>query len=372
MNKEKLFSTVQNHFESELPFVIYRKPNKEIIRGVFQEDDNLYITSAFKENGFVFSPFDTDLNAILFPLEKSKKMSAFYVLTDFESVEKKNVSELTPENELLKNQHVQLVQKGVDSIQNNELKKVVLSRKEEVKIKEITNGTDLINLFERLIGKYPAAFVYCWYHPSVGLWFGATPESLFSLEKKTFRTMALAGTQKFEEDAKVTWSEKEKEEQNLVTDFLENALEKIVPILMVSKPATVKAGNVIHLKTEVGGTINTRLCDIPCLIKRLHPTPAVCGLPKDKAMSFIKENEMYDREFYTGFLGELNYDDEAFEKKGGSKEGYADFYVNLRCMKINKDIATLFVGGGITRDSYPEDEWKETVDKTSTMLQILY
>lgn len=372
MNIEKLFSAVQSQFDSDLPFVLYRKPNKEIIRGILQKDDNLYITSTFKESGFVFSPFDPDLNAILFPLEKSKILSGFYTQPEFESVEKKNVSELTPENELLKENHIQLVKKGIESIEINELKKVVLSRKEEVKIKEISNGATIINLFERLINKYPSAFVYCWYHPSVGLWFGASPESLFSLEKKTFRTMSLAGTQKYDEDTKVIWSEKEKEEQTLVTDFLETALEKIVPILMISKPATVKAGNVIHLKTEVGGTINTRVCDIPCLIKRLHPTPAVCGLPKESAMNFIKENENYDREFYTGFLGELNFDDEAFENKVKTKESFADFYVNLRCMKVNKDIATIFVGGGITKDSLPEDEWNETVHKTSTMLQILY
>src|SRR5690606_2571312 len=98
---------------------------------------------------------------------------------------------------------------------------------------------------------------------------------------------------------------------------------------------------------------------------------AVCGLPKEKAMHFIKENENYDREFYTGFLGELNYNDEAFDNQVFIKESYADLYVNLRCMKLNKDFATLFVGGGITKDSYPDKEWMETVHKTTTMLEIL-
>lgn len=371
MDKTKLFSAIQNQFENELPFVMYRKPNKELIRGILQNDDKLYITSTYTESGFVFAPFDTDLNAILFPLEKSSIETGFYVHKAEGSEIKTKVSELTPENKLLKNAHLELVKKGVATIQNNELKKVVLSRKEEVKIKGIIKGSQLTDLFEQLINTYPAAFVYCWYHPSVGLWFGATPESLFSLEKKTFRTMSLAGTQKFVDDTKVIWGEKEKEEQNLVTAFLESTLEKIVPILMISKPITVKAGNLMHLKTEVGGTINTRLCDIPCLIKRLHPTPAVCGLPKEKAMHFIKENENYDREFYTGFLGELNYNDEAFDNQVFINESYADLYVNLRCMKLNKDIATLFVGGGITKDSYPDEEWMETVHKTSTMLEIL-
>src|SRR5690606_9319614 len=123
--------------------------------------------------------------------------TGFYVHKAEGSEVKSKVSELTPENELHKNAHLELVKKGVATIQNNELKKVVLSRKEEVKIKGIIKGSQLTDLFEQLINTYPAAFVYCWYHPSVGLWFGATPESLFSLEKKTFRTMSLAGTQKF-------------------------------------------------------------------------------------------------------------------------------------------------------------------------------
>lgn len=370
MDLDNLFATIQKQYASELPFVIYRKPNKEIIRGIVQKDDKLYVSSKYTESGFVFAPFDTDLNGILFPLEKCDLHSGFYVQkNDF--TENPKLSKLTPENELLKSTHIALVNKGIDSIKGREFKKVVLTRKEEVKVSDLSSATAVIDVFKNLLDKYPSAFVYCWYHPMVGLWLGATPESLFSLEKKTFRTMALAGTQKYEQDTKVIWSEKEKEEQSMVTNFLENTLEKVVPILMISKPATVKAGNVLHLKTEVGGTINTRLCDIPCLIKKLHPTPAVCGLPKESAKTFIKENENYDREFYTGFLGEINFNDAAFNDKTKVSNSYADLYVNLRCMKIQKDIATLFVGGGITKDSNPEDEWIETVQKASTIMEIL-
>lgn len=371
MDLNSFFTSVKQQFDSELPFVMYRKPDQEVIRGILQEDKNLYITSSFRESGFAFSPFDTELNSILLPIEKSKCISGFYMVSENFGVELEKKIELTPENTLQKNEHVELVQKGIDSITANELKKVVLSRKQEVRINAISNGEALVGLYETMLNKYPAAFVYCWYHPSVGLWFGATPESLFSLENKTFRTMALAGTQKIDDDSKILWGDKEKEEQNMVTGFLEQTLEKIVPILMVSKPVTVKAGNIAHLKTEVGGTINTRVCDIPCLIKRLHPTPAVCGLPKEKAMQFIKNHEAYDREFYTGFLGELNYNSELFDEKPVVNNAHADLYVNLRCMKISDDIATLFVGGGITKDSIPEDEWNETVHKTSTMMQIL-
>ncbi|WP_339610750.1 isochorismate synthase [uncultured Planktosalinus sp.] len=370
MDLDSLYTVIQKQYADELPFVIYRKPNKNVIRGVLQQDDKLHITSGYKESGFVFAPFDTELNALLFPIDKSDLISVSYPVKSA-TVPEPKVSELTPENELLKSDHLKLVSKGIEKVEKNVLKKVVLSRKEEVKIQQLTSGKELLTMFEQLLYSYPSAFVYCWYHPSVGLWMGASPESLFSLENKTFRTMSLAGTLKEQVDGKAMWSEKEKEEQMMVTSFLEKALEKVVPILMISKPTTIKAGNIMHIKTEVGGTINTRLCDIPCLIKKLHPTPAVCGLPKEDAKQFIIENEFYDREFYTGFLGELNYYDATFTDKEKTHSSFADLFVNLRCMKINKDIATLYVGGGITKDSNPEAEWNETVHKAETMLQIL-
>lgn len=370
MDLDSLYAVIQKHYADELPFAIYRKPNKNEIRGVLQQDDKLYITSDFKESGFVFAPFDTELNALIFPVSKSELLTVSYPKKEEEIPEPK-VSKLTPENEILKSDHLKLVLKGIENIESNTLKKVVLSRREEVKIQPLNSGKELLIMYERLLVSYPSAFVYCWYHPSVGLWMGASPESLFSLENKTFRTMALAGTHKEDINGKAMWTEKEKEEQMMVTSFLEKALEKVVPILMISKPTTYKAGNIMHIKTDVGGTINTRLCDIPCLIKKLHPTPAVCGLPKDEAKQFILENEFYEREFYTGFLGELNYLDTTFTDKEKTDNSYADLYVNLRCMKINKGIATLYVGGGITKDSNPEDEWNETVHKAGTIMQIL-
>jgi isochorismate synthase len=73
------------------------------------------------------------------------------------------------------------------------------------------------------------------------------------------------------------------------------------------------------------------------VISVLHPTPAVCGLPKQEAKDFILENEGYDRKYYTGFLGELNK--EAFNKETLK----SDLYVNLRCMKIKDNQAHLYV-----------------------------
>src|SRR5690606_24397457 len=122
---------------------------------------------------------------------------------------------------------------------------------------------------------------------------------------------------------------KEKEEQQMVTDFIEKSLKEITPELSTGSPKTSRAGNLLHLKTSLTGTLHPKSGNVKSVIEKLHPTPAVCGIPKEEANRFIMENENYDREFYTGFLGELNlspalFDPEMLTEKEGSQ---CNFYV---------------------------------------------
>lgn len=123
-----------------------------------------------------------------------------------------------------------------------------------------------------------------------------------------------------------------------------------------------------------------RVIDIAALVKAIHPTPAVCGFPKEAAKRFILQNENYNREFYTGYLGELNFQEikkRNVNRRNVENRAYtsvkrvSDLYVNLRCMKVNGNQAFIFVGGGITKDSNAEAEWEETVNKTQTMKNVL-
>ena len=86
----------------------------------------------------------------------------------------------------------------------------MLSRKEEISLKEF----NLQEVFEELLRKYPSAFVYAWFHPAVGLWLGATPETLLKTKETKFLTMALAGTKLYRGDIEVNWGEKEKKERS--------------------------------------------------------------------------------------------------------------------------------------------------------------
>jgi len=250
----------------------------------------------------------------------------------------------------------------------------VVSRKETIYLKE----TNAVVLFQRLLNTYKNAFVYCWYHPKVGLWLGATPETLLSVTGKRFTTMSLAGTQAKNKAIETKWQSKETEEQQLVTNFIVENLESKVETLTVGKTETVEAGNLLHLRTKISGLLNTNLKHI---VSALHPTPAVCGLPKNVTKQFILENENYNREFYTGFLGELNLKEEKSRNTNrrnvennayGSIKTVSNLYVNLRCMQLTDTKASLYVGGGITKDSIPENEFQETVNKAETMKKVLF
>ena len=349
------FIKVKQQMALNLPFVIYSKPNKNKLTGLFQKNDHLYFVEDFTETGFVFASFESN-QMILIPKEESIKWES-----ELSSVEEINGSEISiTENKNAQAHFEALVQKGIDAISKGVFDKVVLSRKEIVDVPDF----DLVTVFIKLIRTYPTAFTYCWFHPKIGLWMGASPERLLKANKKKFFTTALAGTQPFLDTLEVVWETKEKEEQMFVTDFMLDNLKDLASEVTISSPYTMKAGNLLHLKTDIEGIVNEN-SSLEQLVSILHPTPAVCGLPQLAAKEFILQNEDYDRDYYTGFLGELN-------KKGFTKQNLkTDLYVNLRCMQIKNQHAHLYVGCGITEGSIPEKEWKESVNKSMTMKRVL-
>lgn len=349
------FIKVKQQMALNLPFVIYSKPNKNKLVGLFQKNDHLYFVEDFTETGFVFAPFEGD-QMILIPKAQSVKWES-----ELSPIEEKSTSELSSTENKESQAHFEtLVQKGIDAISNGVFDKVVLSRKETVDVPDF----DLVTVFIKLVRAYPTAFSYCWFHPKIGLWMGASPERLLKANKNKFFATALAGTQPFAGSSEVLWEAKEKEEQQFVTDFILENLKNLASEVTVSSPYTLKAGNLLHLKTEIEGIVNEN-SDLKQLVSVLHPTPAVCGLPQSLAKEFILENEDYDRGYYTGFLGELN-------KKGFTKQKLkTDLYVNLRCMQIKNKHAHLYVGCGITEGSIPEKEWNESVNKSMTMKKVL-
>ncbi len=346
-----IFVQIRQALQNNLPFVAYRKPNHTFISAFIQENKTLYTSDNYTESGFVFAPFNEKEKAILIPSKKAKFIEE-EISEDILPSLIKNKQEINS-NTVSKKLHIKLVQKGINAIKNNEFKKVVLSRKERIKVSNI----DIVLTYQKLIKSYTNAFVYLWFHPEVGLWLGATPETLVKIDGNHFETMALAGTQQYHSNEQVTWKSKESEEQQFVTEYIINKLAPCCTTIHVGDRETIKAGNLLHLKTKIKGTFNDK---ISVIIRALHPTPAICGLPETPSKSFILNNESYDRSFYTGFLGEINF-----------PQNKTQLFVNLRCMQIKSEEAIIFVGGGVTKDSNAEKEWEETVAKSQTMKKVL-
>lgn len=359
-NTVAIFEKLQRHFDLNLPFVVYNKPNSERLIGIFQRDTAFYKVKDFTETGFVFAPFDGD-EMLLIPQNQSDVVIANLELVPAEY----HIETSQTDDHQEKQRYGQLVQKAIDAIHEQHFEKVVLSRKEVLSVPDF----DLVSSFQKLLNTYPSAFAYCFFHPNTGLWLGAFSEQLVRVKEKNLHTMSVAGTQLHDEKQPIVWGIKEKAEQQFVTDFIVESLNEYVSEVKVSEPYTMQAGNLLHIKTDIEAALHAP-SDLKEVIALLHPTPAVCGFPKWKAKEFILANEGYDREFYSGFLGELNHD---FEKSSNATE----LYVNLRCMKVerneNSELANvgLYIGGGITKDSSPEKEWLETVNKSKTMKKIL-
>lgn len=356
---DEFLAKAQRQFAAQLPFVLYSKPDAKELVGLFQQDDRLHEGGDFNEKGFVFASFDGSQTYLI----PEKESIVETVLFNANNAVINSYFEETL-NDADKTDFEGLVSKGIQAIANNAFQKVVLSRKETV----LVQNFDFSAAFNKLVHLYPATFVYCFYHPKVGMWLGATPEQLLKADANRFETIALAGTQKDTGLTAIVWENKEKEEQQFVTNYIVDKLETVSTRLQVSQPYSIKAGTIWHIKTDISGVLNSGF-RLQQVVQLLHPTPAVCGLPKEKAKSFIIENEHYDREFYTGYLGELN--------SGDSTQSSTDLFVNLRCMQIGTTDqegdtkVSLYMGCGITKDSIAEKEWNESRNKSMTMKKVL-
>jgi len=362
-----LISKAEKHYASAKPFVLYRKPSAQMVKGIFQTDDVLHYVQDYTEKGFVFAPFNAEAKTILLQVDET-------VEAEFEAMDSMEMS--TARNNSLnddqKEFHIALIKKGIRAIEDNEFKKVVLSRRLDIPF-----DASVFTLYVNLLKRYSKAFCYLFYHPKVGLWLGATPELLLKTSNKLLKTMSLAGTQEYTGQENPKWGKKELEEQELVTAYIADALSLEVSPVEISETTSVRAGNLWHLRTSVSGHLKNN--SVQSVVAALHPTPAVCGMPKATSKNFIASHENYDREYYTGFLGELNFKEVTYRdtnKRNKENQAYktikntSSLYVNLRCMKIINQTASIYIGGGITAASIPEKEWEETKAKSETMLQV--
>jgi isochorismate synthase len=366
-------------FTSGGSFALWRKPQSKMLEFLMDnQEEPAKVDLAFEElpAGFMVHPFADQEDKKAFFI-KSKKYFSFFLdqesgkedlpewvkssNTLSKSAIKSTVNRLirtTPEISFSedaqaeeKNHFIQLVQHGIEAIEAGVLEKVVPARTKQV---TVSKDFDLGKALLEMLDAYPNSFVNFFHIPKVGTWIGASPETLIKTREDHFYTMALAGTQKASGEnplKSAAWTQKEIEEQALVCRYIVDCFKKIrLREYEEHGPKTIMAGNLLHLKTDF--KVDMKATRFPQLgsvmLDLLHPTSAVCGMPRKEAHEFLQENEGFDRSFFAGFLGPVNI------------QGETSIFVNLRTASFKGGKAILYAGAGVTEDSDPEKEWEET------------
>ena len=247
-------------------------------------------------------------------------------------------------------EYLKTVSSLIDSLKSSgSLEKVVFSR---VHREERSPKYRPHDHFEALCAHFPEQAVHWIRWKGVGEWIGSSPELLLKKVDDRFETVALAGTLHSDQDE---WGVKEQQEQASVARFIECELKRVGVELESDGPREIKAGPVRHLKTNY-------LFESPLkadhFLGLLHPTPAVCGHPREEALDRLLKYETYERKFYTGYWG--------------IEAEQSQYFVNLRCLSVHDRQLMFYAGGGLNRRSDPEKEWRETEEKMKATMSFLH
>jgi isochorismate synthase len=312
------------------------------------------------EAGFVFAPYRITEKSPVILLKPT------VYIEDFTTGNELDISGIEPfvkndENEKCspqsKDDYLKLIEETVTAIREGALSKVIIARQIPVKRTNVSLGTT----FMQLHNQTPNAFTFLVNLPVAGIWMGATPEVLIKSDGEKFETVSLAGTQvRKPVTEEYYWSTKDIEEQAFVSRYMLDVFFNFdIHQYKTSGPETLESGKVAHLKTSFFFPAEKISNCLGSFIADLHPTPAVCGLPKDLAADFILKNEVFDRKYYTGYLGLWRLNQQVA------------LFVNLRSMEVSPNEFILYAGGGITSHSEPEKEWEETNQKAKTLLSVI-
>jgi menaquinone-specific isochorismate synthase len=253
---------------------------------------------------------------------------------------------------------------AVDRIRDGELRKVVLAQALEA---DLAADFPRAATLERLAEKYPDCHRY-WFEPPGGesAFFGATPERLVSLRGRTVETDALAGTTgRGETPSEDEWlarelldDEKNVHEHELVAETVREQLEPFAASISAGERRVRRLATVQHLHTPITAELDADRHVLE-LVEALHPTPAVGGLPPDRALATIRETEPFDRGWYAAPVGWID------------AAGNGAFAVAIRSAVASRRRATLFAGVGVVSDSDPDREWDEVQLKYRPILDEL-
>ena len=250
-----------------------------------------------------------------------------------------------------------LIASTVAAVRSGRFAKVVVAREVRVEANQEFLPADILR---RLQALYPSCMLF-----STGTFLGASPELLVSRFGRRVKSHPLAGTVARSGDPEADGlltiallaSTKDREEHRLVVDEIAATLGPLCQSLGVpDAPSIVPLRNVSHLGTLIQGQLASDDITALDLVARLHPTPAVGGIPTDEAVAYIDKVEGFDRGFYAGPVGWMD------------RRGDGEWAVAVRSAEVHGHTARLFAGVGVVADSDPAEELAETQLKLQALL----
>jgi len=258
---------------------------------------------------------------------------------------------------------IELVKKVTHEKFIKDTPKVVLSRLTQLEVDEEVDPWMLLACWQ---GRNQNSFQFGFQFSPERTFISCTPERLYRRKQRELFTEALAGTTtrglNQEEDRALAQElledSKNSHENQLVKEHIVDALAPLSNYVGAEEiPRVFKLSHIQHLHRSIRAELKPGIDDFQ-LLQALHPTPAVGGLPKEPAMSFIRQREGYARGWYAGACGYFN----KYE---------SEFAVAIRSALIEPGRINLFAGAGIVSGSEPEAEWVELENKLTTILSIL-
>ncbi len=259
--------------------------------------------------------------------------------------------------ELSNNNLKQLINKGIQLVEEGILEKIVLASRVKIEFK---NKLNLIKILKKLKNNQPNTCRYVWRRNSKDIIFGASPEKLFSLRKPDLILEAIAGTVSSDlNPAYLLESSKDIKEHNYVIQYLIKCLE-VLKINNYTKSSLMVTsfGDISHLQTLVYSKVNN-ICPFD-LLRELHPSPAVCGSPKMEAMNWINTLESFSRGNYASPIGWVD------------SEGNSEFRVAIRGARYIDQNLEFTAGSGLVKGSISNKEIEEIQLKFKSLVKQIF